>query len=199
MRRAEFLKRLDERPDDPSASAAFDAQIHAELDATRAILVTDLSGFTRLTKAHGIVHFLAIFRRCITLAEPCIAAHGGRLLKFAADNLIATFAEPADALATARDLIAAATRDNKALPAERHVRVCCGVGYGSVLLLDDDCFGDDVNVAFKLGEDIAESDEILVTESAAARLQDTDPESALEGPRLVEISGVTLRFFAANW
>ncbi len=41
MRRAEFLKRLDERPDDPSASAGFDAQMHTELDATRAILVTE--------------------------------------------------------------------------------------------------------------------------------------------------------------
>lgn len=194
--REQFFARLDGRPTEPAAAAAFDEALRRELRATCAILVTDLSGFTRLTKAYGIVHFLSIFRRCVQLATPCLAAHGGRLLKFAADNLIALFDEPAQAIAAARAMLDAADRDNAAHPAERHVRICCGVGWGEMLMLEDDCFGDEVNVAFKLGEDVARPFEILVSAAAAARLR------AAGGPALTdrhteETGGVPLEHFAA--
>jgi class 3 adenylate cyclase len=158
--------------------------------------VTDLSGFTRLTKAHGIVHFLSIFRRCVRLATPCIAQQGGRLLKFAADNMIALFPEPGQALAAARGMLDAADRDNAQHPAEQHVRICCGVGYGEMLMLEDDCFGDEVNVAFKLGEDVARPFEILCSAAAAARMRATGGP-ALADRRTEETGGVPLEHFAA--
>ena len=42
MNRTEFLARLPARPSDPDGHQAFDSALHGELDAVRAILVTDL-------------------------------------------------------------------------------------------------------------------------------------------------------------
>ena len=64
--------------------------------------MTDLSGFTRLTKKHGILHFLSVFGRAIRLASPHIADNKGTLLKTAADNMIAVFPDRKDALAAAK-------------------------------------------------------------------------------------------------
>lgn len=42
--------------------------------------------------------------------------------------------------------------------------VACGIGYGTILDLNAmNCLGDEVNMAFKLGEDVARGLEILVT------------------------------------
>ena len=42
--------------------------------------------------------------------------------------------------------------------------VSIGLDYGQILVIkEQDCYGDTVNVAFKLGEDIAQKNEILIT------------------------------------
>ena len=45
-----------------------------------------------------------------------------------------------------------------------------GIGYGDMLDLDDDMFGLEVNLASKIGEDLARPGEALLTPSAAAAL-----------------------------
>ena len=197
MKRDSFYRGLARRTGSAAACAAFDEWIWARHGATRAILITDLSGFTRLTRKHGIVHFLAIFQRALGVMVPAVRRHRGRTLKTAADNLMAIFAEPAQAVAAARDMLAQATRANRGKPVDTQVRICIGIGYGRVLLFDDDCFGDDVNVAYKLGEDVAEPDEILCTESAVGRLRDTGDPTPLDGPLAVAVSGVHLAYWRA--
>jgi adenylate cyclase len=47
---------------------------------------------------------------------------------------------------------------------EEQLVLCCGVGFGKLLKIgDDDVFGHEVNIASKLGEDIAKAHEILIT------------------------------------
>ena len=47
------------------------------------------------------------------------------------------------------------------------VHIACGIDYGKILIVgNEDCFGDAVNRACKLGEDIAAAGEILVTQDA---------------------------------
>ncbi len=56
---------------------------------------------------------------------------------------------------------------NEPLPAASEIYIAIGIGYGRVLLVgDDDAYGDEMNVACKLGEDLAEQGEILLTASA---------------------------------
>jgi class 3 adenylate cyclase len=46
------------------------------------------------------------------------------------------------------------------------------VGYGEVLMVDeDDFYGNELNLASKLGEDIADPGETLLTEAAHAQLR----------------------------
>ena len=54
---------------------------------------------------------------------------------------------------------------------ERHLHGSIGIGYGDTLVIgDEDLFGSEMNVACKLGEDIAGLDEILITTAAYTAL-----------------------------
>ena len=157
-------------------------------------MVVDLSGFSRLTRRHGILHFLTIYRRACTVAAPLVAANGGRIVKCAADNVIAGFPHPRAAIAAARALVAETTALDASLPEDERVVVCVGIGYGRFLELADDIYGDEVNLAFKLGEDVARGREILLTEGAHAKLlADGDAVDAEEST--IELGGVHARYF----
>lgn len=166
-----LLEALDHRSTEPAAARAFDEAIWGARGSVGAMLVTDLSGFTRVTKQRGILHFLAIFRRCQLACVPLIAAHGGRLLKQEADDLIAIYPDAREALTSALAMLRATRALNRKLAEDDRIYMCMGIEYGSLLQLDDDAFGDPVNVAFKLGEDLAEPDEVLVGSTAFERLE----------------------------
>ncbi len=68
-----------------------------------------------------------------------------------------------------------------------------GIGYGEILIIEnEDIFGSEVNLASKLGEDLAQRGEILLTEAAHARVD----ASAREYERLnMSVSGIELAVF----
>ncbi len=138
----------------------------------KALLVIDMSGFTRISKQYGAVHYLSMILRMQLTAEPIIKSFNGHLLKFEADNCFALFDNPADAIQTATTLNFALDAENIITPNELDIQISCGVDYGNILLVDDDLFGNPVNHASKLGEDIASSGEILVTKEAMESVKD---------------------------
>ena len=190
-----LLDALDARGDDPQTRKAFDDAVWAQRGIEAAILVTDLSGFTKQTKIHGILHFLQVFRRCDLACQPIIQDFGGWMMKHEADDLIVMFDDAVSAVRAAMAMQQASVDDNRQRPADDRWRVSIGVEYGPMIRLDDDAFGDAVNVAFKLGEDIAEPGEILIGPEAYGRSMAagvdfegfTSPEA-----RSVEIGAVTL-------
>ena len=195
MDRKELFRLLDARLAGKHDEPCHDEALWARAGADRAVLVVDLSGFTRVTKKRGILHFLSVHRRAVALALPRIAENDGRCLKLDADNVLASFPRVTGALATARSLLHAADALNATLDEDDRVHVCQAVGFGRVLELDDDVFGDEVNVTFKLGEDVARRGEILITDGAWARAKEEGEH--LEGEvRSLEISGVTVTYRA---
>ena len=194
--REELFRLLDARLADPSVAAAQDVELWKRCAVDRAILVLDLSGFTRLTRERGILHFLSVYRRALKLACPLIEAHQGRCVKLDADNVIGAFARASDALAAACAIRAETGVVNGPLPRDERVHVCQGIGFGEILELADDVYGDEVNIAFKLGEDVARAEEILVSEAAADRLA-AEGEKKLERTHTVTLGGVSVRYFAA--
>src|SRR5690606_22831398 len=47
------------------------------------------------------------------------------------------------------------------------IYISCGIDYGKILVIQgEDCFGDAVNRASKLGEDVASAREVLITKDA---------------------------------
>jgi class 3 adenylate cyclase len=63
---------------------------------------------------------------------------------------------------------------NGPLASGDEIYVSAGVGYGEALIVgSDDLYGDEMNLACKLGEDLAQQSEILLTAGAYAAVQDS--------------------------
>ena len=193
LSREELFRILEGRIADPAKAEEIDRDLWARCGADRAVFVSDLSGFTRITKRRGILHFLAVFRRANLLFTPILEEHRGRRVKSEADNHIYAFERVTHAVAAARAIVAATSLLDASLDEDDRVHPCIGIGYGRVLELRDDVFGDEVNIAFKLGEDVATRREILLSD--AAREQLAREGTALDtAPREEEIGHVKVRY-----
>ena len=73
---------------------------------------------------------------------------------------------------------------------DEHPLTSIGIDYGRFLYVNtSDCFGDPVNRAYKLGEDIARPEEILVTQEVRDRLGDAGSSYRLK-EQVISISGM---------
>ena len=175
---------------DPAERERIEADIWKEFGVDRAVMALDMSHFSLSVRRSGIVGYLALIRRMQVVTRPIVDAYQGGLVEFHADNLMAVFPDVPQA-------VEAALAMNRALGAERDTSGAClievgiGIDYGRFLFVDGcRCFGDTVNTAFKLGEDLAQPGEILLTESARARLARTFPHPLAE--QRFSISGLEL-------
>ena len=171
----------------------FSQSIEREFTQRRAVLVLDMSGFSRTTQVHGVVSFLLMIHQMRLLAAPTIEACGGILVKAEADNLYCLFDEVSQAVAAAREIIRQLNTVNVLLPATRRLYASIGIGFGDILVLGGhDLFGDEVNLASKLGEDVAQGGMILLTEAARTEL----PETVATAAERASISGLALTYHA---
>jgi class 3 adenylate cyclase len=147
--------------------------------------VLDMAGFSLLTRKYGIVHYLSMIRRMQLTVEPIITSHGGRIIKFEADNCFAVFPDPTAATLTAITVQHAFTSANLLTQEDMDIHVTIGIDYGKILILnDDDMFGDPVNRACKMGEDLGKAGEILITKEA----MDMIPQDAQIHGKLIKVS-----------
>jgi adenylate cyclase len=170
--REELNRLLQERNEYPDRAEQVDAQIRETFGETHAVMVMDMSGFSRMTIKHGVIHFLAMIHRMNQIVAPAVREHNGQVIKFEADNAFAIFEAVEDAVEAAIDTSRRFSAANTMLPEEMDMHGKFGIGYGEVLIIEgDDLFGSEVNLASKLGEDLAERGEILLTEAAFAEVQ----------------------------
>lgn len=188
------LKRLlAQRNQQPDRVAEIDEQIRQMYERRSAILVLDMSGFSRLTIEFGIIHYLAMIEQMDTSTRPAVEGNGGTVIKQEADNLFAVFDTPRRAVEGALDIFRSFEAVNAAVPSNRDLYGSIGIGYGDLLIIgEEDVFGNDMNLACKLGEDLANPGEILLTTSAHENLE---PDRFDFEPKEYEISGVTIRAF----
>jgi adenylate cyclase len=147
--------------------------------------VLDMAGFSLLTRKYGIVHYLSMIRRMQMTVEPIITSHGGRVIKFEADNCFAIFPDPTSAALTAITIQHAFAAVNLMTHEDMDIHVTIGIDYGKILILnEDDMFGDAVNRACKMGEDLGKAGEILITKEA----MDMIPEDAQIHGKLIKVS-----------
>lgn len=174
--RTELIRLLQERNEYPDRSTTIDAQICASFEQDCAIFVLDMAGFSRLTLRYGIIHFLAMVHRMAAIATPLIELHQGRIVKQEADNLFAVFPTVEGAIGGAVDILKSFAAVNTGLPDEQDLYAGIGIGYGKTLLVgENDLYGSEMNLACKLGEDLARRGEVLLTEAAFGRIK-THPE-----------------------
>lgn len=192
--RQELRELLRERNEHPERLPEIDRAIHERFTRTLAILVLDMSGFSRLTHRYGIVHFLALIQRMHELVLPVVSdpRFGGRLLKTSADNVYAVFPDATEAADAAREVQRRVAAANEVLPADWDVHVSIGIGHGAVLAVgDDEVYGHEMNLAAKLGEDVGQSEDILLTPAAFARL----PGHFAAQRHETQVSGLVLTYY----
>jgi class 3 adenylate cyclase len=156
-------------------------------------MIVDQDGFTRKMLDRGASHALHDIWKMRTELVPLIRAYGGEVFKIDADNLYVFFhrVEPAvnAAVASHRELARKEKRRSDPL------RVSIGIGFGPLYYVssEDDYYGAEVNLASKLGEDIAFGGETLLTEAALAAIE--EPVEGRAGRlRYATVSQVRIRF-----
>jgi class 3 adenylate cyclase len=166
-------------------------QLWRRFGVHKAVFVMDMSGFSRLTQVYGIVHYLSMVRRMQLVTEPIINQHAGQVVKFEADNCFAAFENAYDAARAAIALNIAFSTMNIFTDDQFDIRVSIGIDDGDVLMIGGpDYFGNAVNCASKLGEDVAAPGEILITEHA---FQQIPAQAGIQGkPLVISVSGVEL-------
>jgi class 3 adenylate cyclase len=180
----------------PERRAELEEELFRIFSRRAAILVLDMCGFSRTTRSHGIVAFLVLIHEMQELCRPVAAAHRGILVKVEADNLVFLFDHVDDALLAAQEIQTACTEANRNRPSDRALQASIGIGYGDTLYIgNEDVHGDEMNLASKLGEDIAGPGEILLTQSAVNGLA-AGPLKIT--PASVSISGMKLDYFRVN-
>jgi class 3 adenylate cyclase len=107
---------------------------------------------------------------CYDRIIPRLEARGGITLSRNADNIFALFEKPEDAIRAAIDMQQWLRRRNLGKTDADQYSVCIGINSGTVVRLADNVYGDMVNVAAKIGEDVAAKDQILVTGIVAERV-----------------------------
>lgn len=162
-----------------------------EFGAEYAVFVLDMSGFSLLTRKYGIVHYLSMVRRMQMTTEPIVKSFGGFMIKYEADNCFAVFPDPLAAVHAAVAMQHAFRSENLLTLEDLDIHISCGIDYGKILIIGhEDCFGDPVNRASKIGEDLALAGEILVTKEAMQMIPAAAGIKALE--MNVSISGITI-------
>lgn len=185
---------LDARNEHPEKLTAIDEEIWRRFGRTRAVLVLDMCGFSRLTMRYGITHFLAMIRRLGLIVRPVVTEAGGVVVKTDADNVFATFTDVEEALAAGRTIQARLRQANTFLPDDWDLHASIGIGYGPLLAVGtSDVFGAELNIAAKLGEDIARAGEIWLSAAAHARLRNGEASAFEALP--IEASGLALTAF----
>jgi len=161
-----FWDLIDARQRPGADVAALDARIWELFGQTRAIVFTDLSGFSRQVAEYGILHFLQTIREQQKLLLPVVRDHHGTVVKIEADSLMILFDDAASALRGAIAMQRVCQSASVARSPVEKILLCVGIGYGRVLRIDDaDVYGQEVNAASKLGEDTSRAHEILVTDA----------------------------------
>jgi len=159
-------------------SASPDAETQGEIKksiwerygTSGATFISDMANFSSTSRSLGICHFLKMIYRAREVVAPIIDANNGVLLKCDADNCYAYFSDVSDAIRSSFDINKELFRINQSHEVEEHIYLSVGIDYGELLLIgDNEFFGDPVNTASKLGEDLAIKGETLVTERALDR------------------------------
>lgn len=162
-----------------------------EFGAEYAVFVLDMSGFSLLTRKYGIVHYLSMVRRMQMTTEPIVKSYGGFMIKYEADNCFAVFPDPLSAVNAAIAMQHAFSAENLLTSEDLDIHISCGIDYGKILVVGrEDCFGDPVNRASKMGEDLAVAGEILITKEA---MQMIPADAGIKAREMnVSISGITI-------
>ena len=128
-----------------SARTHFEGVItDASANVTCGVGFADLTGFTRLTQVMDPTDLFELLTEFGGSVSDMVHADGGRVVKFIGDEVMWVTSTPELLVKVAMDLV------EHPRARETGLRVRAGLGYGSVLAIGGDYFGNPVNLAARL-------------------------------------------------
>lgn len=156
---------LDERPE-----AALELE---KLRRNISVLFTDIKGSTAYFEKYGDSAGLLMVHHCNTMLGKIVEQHGGKVIKTIGDAVMASFEDPAEAVAASMEMQEAITADSAAKPEPRRVKIRIGINFGLGFVKSNDVFGDVVNVASRV-EAAATPDQILISDTLHEAIATSD-------------------------
>ena len=133
------------------------------------VVITDMSGFTRITREFGIVHFASVILKMRQALAALYAYYDAVIVETEADNTFAVFDSAETTLAAALQIYRVIEKQNAVLPSEFQITIGgVGAAWGPDLFQDlttHALLGVPRDEAFNLGEDVANNGELLIAKS----------------------------------
>jgi len=129
-----------------------------------AIMMADISGYSRLMGADEEGTLTRMRRHRREIIDPAISEHHGRLVNAPGDSLLAVFDSPLEAVRCALVIQQSIFARNVSLPRSAWLQYRIGVNLGDIIVdpTDGTVYGDGVNVAARL-EAMAEPGGVLIS------------------------------------
>jgi adenylate cyclase len=136
-----------------------------------AILAADVAGYSRLMgeDEEGTLRRLGDCRAA--LFDPKVAEHHGRIFKTTGDGLLVEFSSVVDAVRCAVEIQRGMVERNALLPDDKRMEFRMGINLGDVMAVEDDIYGDGVNVASRI-EGLADPGGICLSKTVVDQVQD---------------------------
>ena len=163
-----------------------------EFGETCAIFVLDSTGFTRISREKGTLFYLYFISKLRRICRKLFPQHNAIDFRFHADNAFAEFKTVDEAVLCARSVVDHFA-EKKLNMGKEIFQSCIGIGYGEVVRCNyEGVFGNEMNFTAKLGEDVAEAGQILLTENAYNNISTPITDTSIES---VRVSGVDLTYY----
>lgn len=185
-----FLGRVEDPPEEQGGLDVIESGF-------RAIMFTDLTGFTALTVKLGDTKAMELLRLHNEIVREALGRHGGREVKHTGDGLMASFPDPVGAVRASSDIQRRFAEHNEQAPDEQlHVRV--GVTVGEPVEEAGDLFGSSVQLAARLC-DMAQPGQVLVDEGLVASIPKDGPSFEDAGTKTPKGFEQGVQVYAVDW
>ena len=135
-----------------------------------AIMATDVVGYSRRMEADEAGTIARITALRTEVLTPLLERHRGRLVKLMGDGALVVFESVVDAVACGAAVQRAVAERNAVRPETERLVLRIGINLGDVVLLENDVYGDGVNVAARL-EQLCDPGGVMVSGTAYDHLQ----------------------------
>lgn len=128
-----------------------------------AILHADVADYSRLTSEHE-EETHRVLSRSLDAVSQLVSDHGGEVMNYAGDAVLAVFPAAVEALTCAGAIQSEIAKRNMAAPNELRLKFRIGINIGDIIRDRDDVYGNGVNIAARL-QSLAEPGGICVSEA----------------------------------
>ncbi len=144
------------------------------------ILLTDIRNFTDRTSHSSRSGVVELIEKNKQLVLPALQNRGGRLIKTIGDAFLVVFNSPTDAVLAGLEAQRSLAAYNEGKSAAERIEVRIAINVGEVTLVDNDVYGDAVNVTSRI-EGVAEAGEVFFTEAVYLAMNKSEVPSSEVG------------------